>query len=56
MPRLPDRIHQGAIQEQDALSAGPAGVIAFPGSGITANVIEKAKAKRIPVKEYGGAP
>lgn len=35
------------------LATNPAGVIVFPGAGITANLVEKAKAKRIPVKEYG---
>ncbi len=35
------------------LDAAPVGVIAFPGSGITANLVEKAKAKRIPVKTCG---
>ncbi len=42
------------FKRNDALLAtNPAGVIAFPGSGITANLVEKAKAKRIPVKQYG---
>jgi hypothetical protein len=37
------------------LDASPVGVIAFPGSGITANLVEKAKAKRIPVKICGAS-
>ncbi|HYN39966.1 MAG TPA: DUF2493 domain-containing protein [Rhodospirillales bacterium] len=35
------------------LATEPAGVIAFPGTGITGNLVDKAKAKRIPVKQYG---
>ena len=35
------------------LEAMPIGVIAFPGSGITENLIDKAKARRIPVRRYG---
>jgi len=35
------------------LEAMPIGVIAFPGSGITDNLIDKARTRRIPVRCYG---
>jgi hypothetical protein len=35
------------------LEAMPIGVIAFPGSGITDNLVDKARARRIPVQRYG---
>jgi hypothetical protein len=47
--------HQKAapFKRNDAmLEAMPIGVIAFPGSGITENVVDKAKARRIPVRRY----
>jgi hypothetical protein len=31
----------------------PIGVIAFPGLGITENLVDKPKARRIPVRRYG---
>ena len=48
--------HQKAapFKSNDAmLEAMPIGVIAFPGSGITENLVDKAKARRIPVRRYG---
>ena len=36
------------------LEAVPIGVIAFPGSAITENLVDKARARRIPVRRYGG--
>ncbi len=48
--------HQKAapFKRNDAmLEAMPIGVIAFPGSGITENLVDKAKARRIPVRRYG---
>ena len=35
------------------LEAMPIGMIAFPGAGITGNLVDKAKARRIPVRRYG---
>jgi hypothetical protein len=35
------------------VEAMPIGVIAFPGLGITENLVDKAKARRIPVRRYG---
>src|SRR3546814_20305743 len=35
------------------LEVMPIGVIAFPGSGITENLVDKARARRIPVRRYG---
>lgn len=48
--------HQKAapFKRNDAmLEAMPIGVIAFPGSGITENLVDKARARRIPVRRYG---
>ena len=48
--------HQKAapFKRNDAmLEAMPIGVIAFPGSGITENLVDKAKARRIPIRRYG---
>jgi hypothetical protein len=48
--------HQKAapFKRNDAmLEAMPIGIIAFPGSGITDNLVDKAKARRIPVRRYG---
>lgn len=48
--------HQKAapFKRNDAmLEAMPIGVIAFPGSGITDNLVDKARARRIPVRRYG---
>ncbi|WP_137390351.1 DUF2493 domain-containing protein [Rhodoligotrophos defluvii] len=47
--------HQKAapFKRNDAmLEAMPIGVVAFPGSGITENLVDKAKARRIPVRRY----
>lgn len=53
----PDRArHQKAARfnRDDAmLEAMPIGVIAFPGSGITEDLVDKAKARRILVRRYG---
>src|SRR3546814_19493431 len=38
------------------LEVMPIGVIAFPGSGITENLVDKARARRIPVRRYGADP
>jgi hypothetical protein len=48
--------HQKAapFKRNDAmLEAMPIGVIAFPGSGITENLVDKARARRIPVRRCG---
>src|SRR3546814_16906334 len=47
--------HQKAapFKRNDAmLEVMPIGVIAFPGSGITENPVDKARARRIPVRRY----
>jgi hypothetical protein len=36
------------------LQLRPIGVIAFPGSGITGNLVDKARAMRLPVFEHKG--
>lgn len=42
----------GFMRNDSMLSLNPIGLLAFPGSGLTGNLIDKAKAKGIPTKVY----
>ena len=42
----------GFVRNDDMIAAQPIGAIIFPGSGITENLADKAKAKGITVKRY----
>ena len=42
----------GFVRNDDMIAASPIGAIIFPGSGITENLADKAKAKGITVKRY----